>query len=264
MAQVQRILDQLQSERAAEAVCMPGTQAPRENVIVFTGSFNPPTNAHLAILKQGQFYANAHLNMQIYTAISKHSVDKERLERPLLLDRAILLNTLIKKRFPQVGMLFFNRGLYVDQAQGIRNSFPHVERIIFLMGYDKIVQIFDPHYYEDRDAALDALFSLAEILVVPRGDAGEHELQDLLQRPENQRFARYVEIESFNPLYREVSATRIRQGGFEVGNDTTQEVRRFMHYTRAYAPPVKRCDGSEIDYYRERVEYLRAHIGHVS
>jgi hypothetical protein len=264
MANVQRLLDQLQPEAVACALCMPGTKTPRGNIIIFTGSFNPPTNAHLALLKQGQVYADQHADMHLYTAFSKRTVDKEGLERPLLLDRALLLHTILQKRLPHAGMLLFNRGLYLEQAQAIRNSFPRVKRILFLMGYDKIVQIFDPRYYEDRDAALDALFSLAELLVVPRGNGGKQEMQELLQRPENRRYARYVIIHSFNPIYREISATRVRQGGFEAGNDTMQEVRRFMRYTRAYAPALQRRGRREIDYYRQRVQYLRDHIGHVS
>ena len=37
-----------------------------------------------------------------------------------------------------------------------------------IYGYDKVVQIFDPRYYDDRDAALDRLFALSSLLVAPR------------------------------------------------------------------------------------------------
>jgi len=241
----------------------PGTKAPRGNVIIFTGSFNPPTSAHLALLKQGYLYARSHADMHVYCAFTRHTVDKETVERPLLLDRIMLMQKVLRRRLPDVGLLLFNRGLYVEQAEALRNSFPRVHRILFLMGFDKIVQIFDPRYYADRDASLEALFNLAELLVVPRGSGGYAELQELLKRPENERFARYVQIQPFAQMYRDVSATRVREGGLKYEHDVPREVRHFMHSTHAYSPPTRLADGREVDYYCERVAYLRRKLGHV-
>jgi nicotinic acid mononucleotide adenylyltransferase len=263
MGKVQSFLDRLQPEAAPEAVCVPGTIAPRGNVIVFPGSFNPPTNAHLALLKQGRLYAKSHADMRVYCAFSKHTVDKETVERPLLLDRIILMQKVLRRRLPDTGILLFNRGLYVEQAEALRNSFPHVHRILFLMGFDKIVQIFDPRYYADRDASLEELFNQAELLVVPRGSGGYAELQALLHRPENERFARYVQIQSFAQVFRDISATRVREGGLKYEHDTPCEVRHFMHYTHAYTPPIKLSNEREVDYYGERVAYLQSRLGHV-
>ncbi|WP_201361108.1 hypothetical protein [Dictyobacter formicarum] len=265
MQHVQRLLDQLQPDASPQVVCAPGTRQPQDTIIIFTGSFNPPTVAHLALLKQAQRYAKAQLEpTHLYAAFSKRTVDKEGVERPLLLDRVILLQDLLCTRLPQTGILLFNRGLYVEQAQAIRHSFPKVKRILFLMGFDKIEQIFDPRYYEDRDASLEALFNLAELLVVPRGSAGEDALAELLQRPQNQRFARYVQSQPFDPAYRDISATLVRERGASYQHDITREVRRFMRDTRAYDRPVKRADGSEVDIYNERIQYLRQRLGPVS
>jgi nicotinic acid mononucleotide adenylyltransferase len=257
MQRVQKMLDHLQPEAPSEALAIPGTEPPHENVIVFTGSFNPPTNAHIALLKQAQRYARAHPHMHLYAAFSKRTVDKEGVERPLLLDRIVLLQQVLKKRLPHAGILLFNRGLYTEQAEAIRHSFPQVKRILFLLGYDKIVQIFDPRYYKDRDAALEDLFSQAEILVVPRGRGGEQELMDLIYQPENERFARYIHVQPFNTQYRDISSTLVRQGGSHYELDIPQEVREFMRQTRAYAEPLKLAGGGEKDYYRERIAALQ-------
>ncbi|WP_172631921.1 hypothetical protein [Dictyobacter arantiisoli] len=243
---------------------MPGTEPPHNTVIVFTGSFNPPTVAHIALLKQAQHYIQARHGMHLYAAFSKRTVDKEGVERPLILDRITLLQSILHKRMPRTGILLFNRGLYVEQAQAIRRTFPRVKRVLFLMGFDKIVQIFDPHYYADRDAALEALFAQAELLVAPRGNGGEKEVAELLEQPQNKRFAQYVHMQPFDSVYRDVSATQVRQRGSQYERDTLREVRRFMHYTRAYAPPIKRLDGSEVDIYKERVTYLSQRLGPVS
>ena len=144
----------------------------------------------------------------------------------------------------------------MEQAQAVHSSFPHVTRLLFLIGFDKIVQILDPHYYDDRDAALRELFSLAELLVAPRGDAGTESLAELLQQPENQPFAPYIHTLTFNSAYRYVSSTNIRQHASSYSDEIPHEVRRFMRKTRAYAPPLRLADGSEIDYYGERVKVL--------
>src|SRR5206468_9858701 len=96
---IQSLLDQLHPEAAPQALIVPGSPRPQDNIIVFPGSFNPPTTAHLALLKQAEQYARSHLSespTQFYAAISKHIVDKEHVERPLLLDRILLLQTVLQ------------------------------------------------------------------------------------------------------------------------------------------------------------------------
>src|SRR5689334_21736045 len=176
---IQATLDRLDPEEQAQTLTLPRSPRPRESIIVFTASFNPPTLAHLALLKEAQRYARAHAPMQVFAAMSKHIVDKEAVERPLLADRLLLLSDILRRRLPHAGILLFNRGLYVEQAQAIRASFPGVRRILLLVGFDKIVQILDPRYYDDRDVALAELFKLAELLVAPRGTSGQAELNAL-------------------------------------------------------------------------------------
>ena len=254
---VQAVLDQLQPEAASRAFVAPGSPRPERGVIVFPGSFNPPTTAHIALLKQAQEFARRQQGPhQLYAAFSKHTVDKESVERPLLLDRVVLLDRVLRDRLPGVGIMLFNRGLYVEQAEAIRNSFSQVRRVLFLMGFDKIVQILDPRYYTDRDASLIELFRLAELLVAPRGNDGQKELLDLLHQPQNERFARYIHPLAFDSSYRQISSTQARQQGDDLNAHVPREAREFMRKTRAYAPPVRQPDGTIVDYYALRVQRL--------
>jgi nicotinic acid mononucleotide adenylyltransferase len=254
---VQALLDQLQPEAEPRASVVPGGPEPHGSVIVFPGSFNPPTTAHIALLKQARVFARAHESMTLYAAFSKRTVDKEAVERPLLLDRIVLLDDILRKRLPHSGILLFNCGLYVEQAEAVQQSFPRVKRILFLLGFDKIVQILDPHYYQDRDASLSELFKRAELLVAPRGNAGEKELADLLQQAQNQRFTRFIHLLPFNATYRNISSTAARQGANGSASEVPQEARLFMRETRAYAPPLERRDGSQVDYYGLRMQNLQ-------
>lgn len=258
LKQIQSLLDQLQPQAAPQALLVPGSPQPQGTIIVFPGSFNPPTNAHLALLEQARQYAHTHLSVptHLYAAISKRIVDKERVERPLLLDRILLLETVLQHHLPDTGILLFNRGLYVEQAEAVYASFPEVKKLFFLMGLDKIVQILDPHYYDDRDVALRELFKLAELLVAPRGEAHADSLTELLNQPQNQPFASYIHALPFDPAYRDISSTSIRQHSDKYAHVIPQEVQHFIDETHAYDLPSFLSDGTYIDYYGERVKAL--------
>ena len=264
LKQIQSLLDQLNPDAAPQALIVPGSPVPQGIIIVFPGSFNPPTNAHLALMSQARQYVRSHVLsadeknqiVRLYTAISRHIVDKEAVQRPLLLDRIMLLDTVLRHHLRHTGIMLLNRGLYVEQAQGIRTCFPRVTKLYFLIGFDKIVQILDPHYYDDRDAALRELFALAELLVAPRGNAGQEELNKLLNKPENSQFARYIHPLPFNTAYRNISSTRIRQNPEAHLRDVPQEVQRFIRETHVYDQPERMPDGSQIDCYGERMKAL--------
>ena len=81
--QVQALLDQLDTQAPPQAIVVPGSPAPEDQIIVFPGSYNPPTTAHLALLKQAWQFARVHGHMHVYAAISKHTTDKEGVQRPL-------------------------------------------------------------------------------------------------------------------------------------------------------------------------------------
>lgn len=264
--QVQSLLDQLHPEGQPEALIVPESAMPHGEIIVFPGSFNPPTTAHLALLKQarqtvlqqGEGSHRDKQTVQLFAAMSKLTVDKEHVERPLMLDRVILLDHLLKRRLPHTGVMLFNRGLYVEQAEAVHRCFPRVKRLYFLIGYDKIAQILDPHYYTDRDASLRDLFALAALLVAPRADFGPQALTELLQKPENSPFAQYIHPLPFSNAYRNISSTHIRQHPGTSMLDIPHEVQRFMRKARAYSPPLRLADGTEVDYYGERVKILQA------
>ncbi len=255
---IQSLLDQLDPQAPSQALIVPDSPTPEGKIIVFPGSFNPPTIAHLALLKQAWQFARVHGPMLIYTALSTHIIDKEQVQRPILLDRIFLLEQVLRKHVRHTGIMLFNRGLYVEQAAAVRRAFPSVSDLYFLIGFDKIVQIFDPHYYKDRDQALDELFEQAEFLVAPRGEAGPEELAILLNRPENRHYAAYVHTFPLNAQYHNISSTNIRQGLSAHEQEVPLEVQRFIHETHVYEPPLELQNGTRIDQYGERMRAIEA------
>ncbi|HEU5347753.1 MAG TPA: hypothetical protein VFU63_03985, partial [Ktedonobacterales bacterium] len=148
---------------------------------LFAGSFNPLTRAHVVLVNAA--LRSAGLDTVIWVCAAA-SVDKERVERASLVDRLAQMRAFIMGRRHDT-LVLLNRGLYVDEAYMIRGLLPPSAELLIIVGFDKIMQIFDPRYYDDRDAALRELFSLAHLLVAPRGDYGADALAALLARPEN-------------------------------------------------------------------------------
>jgi nicotinamide-nucleotide adenylyltransferase len=255
---IQTLLDQLDPQAPSQALVVPWSPTPEGKIIVFPGSFNPPTNAHLALLKQAWQFARAHGPMRIYAALSTHITDKDRVQRPLLLDRIILLEKVLRNHVRHTGIMLFNRGLYVEQAEAVHNAFPRVSNLYFLIGFDKIVQIFDPHYYKNRDQALHELFALADFLVAPRGESGSEELNQLLDRPENRQYAGHIHALPLSETYRNISSTNIRQGLSAHEQEVPSEVRRFIRETHLYEPPMELPDGTKIDQYGERMRAIES------
>ncbi len=253
------LLERLDPAAQPMALAAPGSAVPRGDSIVFPGSFNPPTLAHVAILRQARKLSGG--CWHVYAALSKYIVDKEAVERMTLLDRVVVLEGVLKNHVRDAKILLLNRGLYVEQARGIRAAFPQVRQLRFLVGFDKILQILDPRYYTDRDAALRELFALAQMLVAPRGTNGEGELKDLLARPENRPFARFIYPLPLEERFRGMSSTRARTGAETQLDEVPEEARDFILRTRPYAPPLRRADGTEFDLYTERTQALHDLLG---
>jgi nicotinamide-nucleotide adenylyltransferase len=179
---------------------------PAATVGIMAGSFDPLTNAHLALARAARDAGGC---AAVYLALSRHTVDKEARVRPTDAERALLLRQ-VARREPGLGVLAFNRGLYADQALAARALFPHAREIRFVVGFDKARQIFDPRYYADRDAALRQLFAHVALLVAPRANDGADVLVALLDRPENRPFRDRVRALPLDRAWADDSATRVR------------------------------------------------------
>ena len=65
---------------------------------------------------------------------------------------------MLAKTRSNVGVVLCNRGLYVEQAEALRQRIlAPGQELVFVVGFDKIQQIVDPRYYADRDASLNRL-----------------------------------------------------------------------------------------------------------
>ena len=199
-------LDPAAAPRAALVSTEPPPTTERR-IAILPGSFNPLHEGHAA-LAAAALETNA--ATEVWLGLARVTVDKEQIAGTLLEDRLVALRHFVQGQ-PRYGVLLFNRGLYVDQALAAHARWPDLDTLLFLVGYDKIVQIFDPRYYDDRDTALQKLFRLASFLVAPRDDATADDLAALLSRPENRPFAARVQGLPLPSAIAAVSSTGLRQ-----------------------------------------------------
>ncbi|MGH2461693.1 MAG: hypothetical protein ACRDIY_22805 [Chloroflexota bacterium] len=243
--------DPARSPRAIR-IAGPADQKPAR-LALLPGSFNPLTNAHLALASLATGSGRVD---QAWYVLASRTVDKERVEGASLADRLVCLSEAVRRRSRQ-GVLLVNRGLYVDQAELVREAMPFVDDLWLVVGYDKIVQIFDRRYYRDREAALGRLFARASFLVSSRAPASPGDLEAFLDQPENRDYrAKVVEL-GLAPRYQRMSSTRVRRGALEgqPSTDVPPVVQRFIEETGAYATPIEEASGRRRDRYgvRERL-----------
>jgi nicotinamide-nucleotide adenylyltransferase len=226
---------------------------------ILCGSFNPLTLAHTEL---AECALEAFSLEAVFFTLAKVTVDKERVTGMSLEDRLLLLS-LFAERHAKTGAALVNRGLYFEQAQAFRTLLGEEVRLFFLLGMDKLMQIFDPRYYQDRDAALRQLFAVSLLLVANRGEMDEADFFQFLDRPENRPFRSYVQFFTLPAAVTGVSATALRKAlaaRQHVDAQVPRETTAFLTETRAFAPPLRK--GAEaIDAYATRLTLLSALYG---
>ncbi len=200
---------------------------------ILPGSFNPPTIAHgdLAAAARRRF----ELDCVVYS-LSSVIVDKERLEGLCREDRLLLLS-LLTRDHPWAAVAVVNRGLYSEQAPAFQASFGGDPDLRFIVGMDKVLQIFDPKYYDDRDRALDALFAQVRLVAANREDWGAAELRALLDQPANLPYRDRVDPLTLAAHLKDQSSSAVRRGveeGSSWDADVPELVRAFIAATGAF------------------------------
>lgn len=229
-----KTVEMLDPKGAAKVLLLDSTMSPEfKRFGVLSGSFNPPTMAHIDLA------ARATKSFQldhILFLISRITIDKPENEGLAIEDRLLLLS-LLALEVGWASVAVANRGLYFQQATALRSVLGKTGKIFFVVGMDKVAQILDPRYYENREEALVKLFIEARLIAASRGGSGENELRELLNRQENENYADRV---YFLPMPDQMKglASSVVRAGIERGDIPVDElpdvVRRFISETQAY------------------------------
>lgn len=157
----------------------------------------------------------------------------------------------------------------MGQAEAVRALLAPDADLWFLIGFDKVAQIFDPRYYTDRDVALRALFAATRLAVMPRDADSQEALGSLLGRAENQEYAHRVAFVNMPPELAAVSSSVARELLARAGNPPrvdpelaadllAPEGAALALVTGAYSPPARSPDGRLVDLYADRTAALAA------
>jgi nicotinamide-nucleotide adenylyltransferase len=197
------------------------------SVALVPGSFDPLTVGHAALSEAAA--AREDLVVLVYSA---RTLPKEGpgAGAPLLgeADRLEVLRRFCRGRLGMVPGVC-SHGLLADQVAAAAARFPGA-RLTLVVGSDKVLQLLDPRWYGDRDAALEGLFARAEVrFAVRAGEEGA--VEEALARPENRRWrGRFSRLE-VPPEVAAVSSRAVREllrRGEDVRGLVPPEVHPFL------------------------------------
>ncbi|MGH2725215.1 MAG: hypothetical protein ACRDI0_13350 [Actinomycetota bacterium] len=173
---------------------------------IVPGSFDPITRAHVA-LAEALRRRGADPALFVYSA---RTLAKEGPPAPPPLlppERRLAAVTAVCEGGTGLGLAVCSHGLVADQAEAAAASFPGARPLVAL-GSDKLRQLFDPRWYDDRDAALERLFAAADVAFAVR--AGDEPVVGAVLSA-NPRWAGSVERIDLPPTVAGISSSAVRQ-----------------------------------------------------
>ena len=200
---------------------------------VLDSSYNPPTLAHLRMLE----LATERLSLDAQLLLlAKQNVDKQLFGAPLL-DRVRMMEALQPRTAgASIGAIAHAR--FIDKAKALRQALGAEVAIYFILGFDTVVRLFAPQYYEDMASDLHELFSLAEVIYANRTGYGPEEMASFLQSSEVEPFAQHLHFIEMEDHYAAMSSTEARRRA-ELGLASAEEmipdeVMRFIEENGTY------------------------------
>ena len=133
------------------------------SLLCLSASFNPLTVAHLQLVREASRIVPPD---EILLLLARANVDKAVEGFPLEY-RLELLARFIETR-AAYSIAVCSHGRFVDKAEAIRPHYPSGTRLVFLVGFDTLIRLFDAKYYPDPSNALSRLFSGSEFIVANR------------------------------------------------------------------------------------------------
>ena len=145
---------------------------------------------------------------ELLLLLAKANVDKPVFGLPLAA-RLLTLKKYAENR-PRISVGASSHGRYIDKVTALKTLFSLDTEFNFIVGYDTLVRIFDPKYYTDFHAELQALFASARIIVANRAEADMKTIETLMAQPETSRYASYVSCILLPDVYAYMSSTEAR------------------------------------------------------
>lgn len=204
----------------------PAAAGAAARLALLPGSFDPMTVGHAALA--GALLDDADLVLLTYSVGTLPKEGPPGPSMPLLgpEERVASLMAYCRPR-RGFGVAVCSHGLYADQAEAAGREFPHVELRIGV-GSDKVPQIFDPAWYDERDAALERLFAATRVAYAVRAGDDDRVARALAENP---RWAGSLDRVNLPAEIGRVSSRSVREAlarGSPVGHLVPPEVLPFL------------------------------------
>lgn len=168
---------------------------------VLSGTFNPPTLAHLALAQRALEQVGLDEVLLVLPEAPPHKRD---LEAPLA-DRAAML-TRLAKLDPRLSAAVTARGLFLEIHAAVAPNYAAGARQYFLAGRDAAQRILLDWPYADPERTLEEMFARFDVIVAERGGAFEIPADSPLHR-----FRAHIHSLEMPVDWQGVSATDVRR-----------------------------------------------------
>jgi nicotinamide-nucleotide adenylyltransferase len=212
-----------------------------EALFILDSSFNPPTNAHLAL-------AISCLSQRstILLLLSIENADKPA--KPASFDHRLEMMELLAQRVESISsatalIALSKHPKFVDKAKDVAGSFPSSKEVVWLVGYDTLIRILDKQYYTNTlEESLKAFWERNRLVCAIRGDEAME--RTFLERVRTggvdgvpTSWAEYIRI--IEPVGKEHSSTRARKAAAEgrwdeVRTIVPEEIATYIQKERLY------------------------------
>ncbi|MDP6998335.1 MAG: nicotinate-nicotinamide nucleotide adenylyltransferase [Candidatus Poribacteria bacterium] len=185
--------------RAENHIVTPGNR-----VGIFSSSFNPMTVAHTKLIELAQ--RTFQLD-EIVLLLAKNNVDKGVFGFSLV--ERLLMMRVYAKSFDNYSVVVSSHGRFIDKIEALKRELPPTTQFSFIVGYDTLIRIFEPKYYDDLRSALNELFGQCRLIVANRSSFDDQSITDFLGNwPE---FATEIDLVALDDFYKEISSSEIRR-----------------------------------------------------
>ena len=180
---------------------------------VFASSFNPPTVAHVELMRRA---AKEFLLDEILALAGAANADKSAYDCSLL-DRLRMLDLTFESEW-RVSIGVSSHAFFVDMMDALGRAYPRKTDLHFVVGFDTFERVIDrkdrytPRYHRkfgDRMGALQHLLVRSRLIVAGRRGAGAPDIRALVEGELPELAARISYLDTPADIG-EMSATRVR------------------------------------------------------
>lgn len=199
-----------------------------DTLYILDSSFNPPTNAHLALALSTLAWSK---NPTVLLLLAIQNADKQ--EKPASFEHRLEMIELLARKIEATSsakalVALTKHPRFVDKAKEVATSFPLVKEIMWLVGYDTLVRILDKKYYTGTlEESLGEFWEKNRLVCAIRGDDVVE--RAFLEKTRSGEFdgvpaswANYIKI--IEPVGKEESSTRARRAAAEERWEEVREV----------------------------------------